>query len=467
MNDRKILNLSREAETGGDLGSVKRRLQDYAEVGLRLFSQRIIIYTSAIVLAGAYYNWVLAAVFYALVGLGELYDLYVFRSIINRQTWEQTDVRRAMFGIYSGTIFSSVTISLFAISFALQQSHESGHFMPMFMLISASIFATMNNHQFLRVLVIRLAIYVSAIIFIPVNAVWFASAPLLSEVWLNLFTVVFVLGFLVELARNFLFVYSRSLQNLQDLEEEHERTKAAYKAKTEFLSTVSHELRTPITSIKGPLEIINSGALGEVPEKMRQPLEIAGRNTLRLASLVDDLLLLQSSDAGKLNYDFETLDIGKLVLDATERFMPYAESMDVKVKLNVDPDKFWVRCDEKRIDQVITNLLSNAAKFSDKRGEIFVSIDLIDGLVRISVADKGVGIPDGTNGKIFDAFSQVDSSDTRKFQGTGLGLHISKRIVEAHGGHIDYVSKIGKGSTFFVELQDARGPAPLAPEHVP
>ena len=453
-----IHNLFREADTVSDLRSMRRRLRDYAKVGLQLFSQRIVIYTAAIVLAGAYYNWAMAAVFYALVWLCELYDVFVFRSIINRRTWEQTDVRRAMIGIYSGTILSSIVISLFAIFFALEQTPGTGHFMPMFMLVSASIFAAMNNHHFLPVLATRLAIYVSAIVFIPVNDVWLTSAPLSSEVWLHLFTVVFVLGFLVELARNFLVAYSRSLENLQDLEDEHERTKAAYKAKTEFLSTVSHELRTPITSIKGPLEIINSGALGKVPENMRLPLEIAGRNTLRLASLVEDLLLLQRSDAGKLDYNFETFDIGKLVLDSVERFMPYAESMDIGIRSNVVPGKLWVRCDEKRMDQVITNLLSNAVKFSEKQSEVIVSIDLVDELVRISIVDKGIGIPDGIDDKIFDAFTQLDSADTRNFQGTGLGLHISKRIVEAHGGHIGYFSKIGVGSTFFIELKNTAGP---------
>jgi signal transduction histidine kinase len=426
---------------------------DYAKVGLDLFFQRIVIYSAAMVLAGAYYSWVIAFAFYAFVLVCELYDTYVFRKIIGRQVWEQADVRRAMIEVCVGTILSSAAISLFAISFALQQSPESGHFMPVFMLVSASIFAAMNNHHFLHILVIRLLIYVLAIIAIPVYDVWSTFAPISSEVWLHLFTVLFVLGFLFELARSFLAGYSKSLQSRLDLEREHEQTKAAYKAKTEFLSTVSHELRTPLTSIKGPLAFINSGALGKVPEKMRLPLEIAGRNAKRLEDLVEDLLLLQRADAGKLDLNFERTDLGGLVLEAVERFQPYADAMKVEIQLNVVPQEFWVRCDKKLIAQVITNLLSNAVKFSVDSNEIFVSITEWEGKVRVSVRDEGIGIADGAYEKIFEAFGQVDSSDTRKFQGSGLGLNISKRIIDAHEGNINYVSALGQGSTFFLELE--------------
>jgi signal transduction histidine kinase len=364
-----------------------------------------------------------------------------------------------MFKIYVGTIFSSIAISLFAIAFALQQNPETGHFMPMFMLVSASIFATMNNHHFLPVLATRLAIYVSAILFIPIHALFITSAPLNSDVWLHFFTVIFVLGFLVELAREFIANYNHSLKIRLDLEREHQQTKAAYIAKTEFLGTVSHELRTPLTSIKGGLELINSGALGELPEKMSRPLEIAVNNTRKLATLVDDLLLLQSAESaesGKLSFKFESNDIDELVAQTVERFMPFAESAKVAIRVESQQDGSLVKCDAKRIEQVITNLLSNAAKFSHEQGDITISIEKMGESFRVSVADNGIGIPEGAEAIIFEAFGQLDSSDTRKFQGTGLGLNISKRIVEAHGGQIGYTSILGEGSTFFFDLQGAR-----------
>jgi signal transduction histidine kinase len=439
-----------------DLRSTRRRIRDYAIVGLKLFVQRIVIYTAAILLAGAYYDWVTAAFFYVLVLIGEAYDFFVFRNILARRTWIQADIRRSMVKIYVGTIFSSTAISLFAISFASQQSPETGHFMPMFMLVSASIFATMNNHHFLPVLATRLTIYVSAILFVPIYDLWITSAPLQSEVWLHFFTVIFVLGFLLELARGFISSYNHRLKVRLDLEREHQKTKAAYIAKSEFLATVSHELRTPLTSIKGGLEMINSGALGELPEKMSRPLEIAVKNTRKLASLVDDLLLLQSAESGKLSFKFESVDIDELVAQTVERFMPFAESAKVAITVESKQDGSLVKCDAKRLEQVITNLLSNAAKFSNEQGDITISIKKMGESVRVSVADNGIGIPDGSDAKIFEEFGQLDSSDTRKFQGTGLGLNISKRIVEAHGGQIGYTSILGEGSTFFFDLQGAR-----------
>jgi signal transduction histidine kinase len=311
----------------------------------------------------------------------------------------------------------------------------------------------MNNHHFMPVLATRLAIYVSAILFIPINDLRLTSAPLNSEVWLHFFTVIFVLGFLFELAREFISGYNRRLKARLDLEREHQQTKAAYIAKTEFLATVSHELRTPLTSIKGGLEMINSGALGELPKKMSRPLEIAVKNTRKLASLVDDLLLLQSAESGKLSLKFESIDIGELVAETVEHFMPYAESAKVAIRVASKQNGSLVRCDANRIEQVITNLLSNAAKFSNVQGDITISIENMGENIRVLVADNGIGIPNGSEAKIFEEFGQLDSSDTRKFQGTGLGLNISKRIVEAHGGQIGYTSKLGEGSTFFFDLQ--------------
>ncbi|MCV2894233.1 sensor histidine kinase [Lentibacter sp. XHP0401] len=435
-----------------DLKPIRRRIRDYAKVGLQLYAQRLLIYTAATCLAGAYYNWVIAGTFYVLVMICEVYDACVFRSIIARRKWGIDDIRSSMRKIYIGTFFSSVAIALFAISFALQQHAESGHFMPMFILVSASIFATMNNHHFLPVLAVRLTIYVAAIIFIPTYNLWTLKPPLSSELWLNFFTVLFVLGFLFELARNFLAGYSASQQSRLLLEAEHEKTKAAYIAKTQFLSTVSHELRTPLTSIKGGLDLANSGALGDIPEKMRKPLEIASRNTHRLANLVDDLLLLQRAESGKLDLSLETIDIGDLVAETVDRFQPFAKSAGVKINTDVKRNKFWVRCDARRIEQVVTNLLSNAAKFSDEQDEIYVTLEGRGNYVRILVADRGIGIAEGSHSKIFEEFGQIDSSDTRSFGGTGLGLNISKRILEAHGAKIDFTSVLGEGSTFYVEF---------------
>jgi len=424
-----------------------------------LFVQRIVIYSAAIFLAGVYYDWRVALTFFGLVLAAEAYDDIVFRKILRHRNWDRAAVRRSMRAVYAGTVISATVIALFCISVSVLQGTENGHFMPLFMLFSAAVFAAINNHHFLPVLALRLGIYVAAILFIPIRDLLIEKPPLASELWLHFFTVIFVLGFIIECSRSFLVGYTAYLRSRRELEEEHERTKIAYRAKTQFLSTVSHELRTPLTSIKGSLEIINTGVLGEVPEKMRKPFDIATRNAIRLADLVNDLLLLQKAEAGKIDFYFGVRDVGALVRESLDRFRPYADSKKVTVASDIATGEYWARVDKMRLDQVVTNLLSNAAKFSSENGEVRVSVTRQNGNIRIAVADDGIGIAEESRAKIFEEFGQVDSSSKRKFEGTGLGLNISRRIVEAHEGRIDFTSKLGSGSTFFVDLPEEDAPA--------
>ncbi len=433
----------------------RHRLRDYAQIGQKLFVQRILIYTAAILLTGFYYDWGAAAFYFGAVGLCELYDFTVFRRILKRKTLTPRMFRRDMVRIYVGTFFSALTISMFCVSIAWLQGLGGGHFFPLFMLVSASIFAAMNNHHFLPVLALRLIIYVAAILYIPIRDVVIVNPPLSSEMWMSLFTVLFVLGFIVELARNFLTSYSEQLASRVELENEHKRALMAVDAKTRFLATVSHELRTPLTSIKGALDMINSGVVGEAPARMQRLLEMAGRNSDRLGDLVGDLLFLQSSDSGHLVLNTERLDLGQLAHEAVEQTLPYAQRAGVTIHVDATPNAYWIDGDKKRIEQVLLNLLSNAAKFSNAGGDVRVSIDTHDDQVRLHVKDDGIGIPKGTEVQVFEEFFQIDSQDDRQFEGSGLGLSISKRIIEAHGGQITYESELGVGTTFSITFAAA------------
>lgn len=433
--------------------SILKRLRDYALIGQELFVQRAVIYVAAVGLAGFYYNPYVALFFFGAIILCEVYDLLLFRHVLATGQARTIKPRKMLHQIYASTFLSAVTISLFCVAIAVQQGTDNGHFLPLFLLVSASIFATMNNHQFIPVLCMRLAIYVTAILFIAIRDVWILQPPLESETWLNLFTVLFVLGFIVELARTFLKGYSVLLKNQLALEIENKNALAASEAKTRFLSTVSHELRTPLTSIKGALDLIHAGSTGEVPEKMARLLGIARSNSNRLIDLVGDLLLLQSSEAGKFTLNLSPVDLGSVVTGAIDNFQPYAKTLSVDVEAEIPEDQFFVKGDGKRLGQVITNLLSNAAKFSDTGGTVRVTLIREDENLVLSVADQGIGIPDGHERQIFEEFGQIDSSDQRKFQGTGLGLSISKRIVEGHGGRICYDSELGIGTTFKVTLK--------------
>jgi len=228
--------------------------------------------------------------------------------------------------------------------------------------------------------------------------------------------------------------------------------KEADRVKAEFVSTVSHELRTPLTSIKGSLGLVRSGAIGEVPEKLRSMIDIAYQNSGRLVLLINDILDMEKIKAGKMDYVMETIDVASLVDEAIEANKGYGDEHKVTFVKGAFDTNAQIHGDKGRLIQVLSNLMSNAAKFSPDGERVEMSIVQNDKTVRVAVKDNGPGIPDNFRKTIFQKFSQADSSDTRKKGGTGLGLTITKVIVEQHGGTLGFDSKTGEGSTFFFDL---------------
>jgi PAS domain S-box-containing protein len=222
--------------------------------------------------------------------------------------------------------------------------------------------------------------------------------------------------------------------------------------KNEFVSTVSHELRTPLTSIAGALGLINGGALGEVPAQMGEMLRIAQSNSQRLSGLINDLLDMDKLVAGKMTLELHRLKLWPLLATAVEQNQPYATQHSVTLHLKPPPLDVEVRVDRQRFDQVMANLLSNAAKFSAPGADVEVSAALAETRVRISVRDFGMGIPEAFRARIFGKFSQADATDTRQKGGTGLGLAITKELIERMAGAIGFESVEGQGTVFWVEL---------------
>ncbi len=431
---------------------LKRQLADYTDCINNLIWQRQAIFFAATMLAAAYYDMSKALLCYAAVLITELLDLVLARKL---EQWEGSDSRTArqfLLTVMANTALSAGGISLFVVTVALQQG-DTGHFTPLFFLFAAALFAAMNNHQLVPALVLRLAIYGATFVFIAFLDIWRYNPPLASEAWLHVFTTGFVMYFIIDCSFVFLKMYRDRLQQLEELRKEHVRALAAYKLKSEFVSTVSHELRTPLTSIKGSLDLMSSGALGPIPEQMAPIAEIATKNSARLADLINDILDLQKFEAGEMMYNFRPLELGQLVREAVEASNGFAESLEIDLiaELPEGPEVF-VNGDEARLMQVMGNIISNALKFSDDGGAVKVGYRTLGNKVRIWVEDKGIGIPEDSRQKVFDQFTQIDGSDQRRAGGTGLGMNISKQIVEQHGGRIDYVSQLGEGTTFFVEL---------------
>lgn len=221
------------------------------------------------------------------------------------------------------------------------------------------------------------------------------------------------------------------------------------KMKNEFVSTVSHELRTPLTSIKGSLGLVTSGIFGAFPEKANELLNIANSNCSRLTNLINDILDLEKIKAGKMEFKYEELEINSILEHSIVLNQAYADQFGMKIKMIKFTDEAFISADKNRLLQVISNLFSNAVKFSKLGDEVTIMSENINGKIKVSFIDKGIGIPEDSKHKIFSSFSQVDSSDSRSKGGSGLGLSICKLIIEKMGGEIAFDSVAGEGSTFF------------------
>ena len=255
---------------------------------------------------------------------------------------------------------------------------------------------------------------------------------------------------------------SQLQQRIRSVLDEHSATRTQLeeqrrleRLKDEFISIVSHELRTPLTSIHGSLGLVSEGRAGELPPKAAQLVDIAYRNSQRLVRLATDLLDLQKIESGSLAFDLRSHDLAGLLEAAVEANQPYGARFEVALVLGDMPCDACVLVDADRIMQVLTNLLSNAAKFSPPHARVTLGAERRGAEVRVRVTDRGPGIPRDFRDRIFQRFAQADSSTTRQREGTGLGLSISKAIVEHLGGRIGFESQEGAGTTFFIDLPEA------------
>ena len=227
--------------------------------------------------------------------------------------------------------------------------------------------------------------------------------------------------------------------------------------KSGFVSTVSHELRTPLTSISGSLGLLAGGIAGVLPAKAARLIDIAKFNCERLVRLINDILDLERAESGRLELRLAAQRLKPIVQHAIDANRAYAQNFGATIELAADSDDANVLVDHDRLVQVLTNILSNAAKFSPRGGAVSVEVRAAADSVRVSVRDRGPGIAPEFSPRIFQRFAQADSSDSRAKGGTGLGLSIAKTIMERLGGTIGFDSTQGEGATFYITL-------PMRPE---
>lgn len=238
------------------------------------------------------------------------------------------------------------------------------------------------------------------------------------------------------------------IAQIQDISE----LKAVERMKGDFIASVSHELRTPLTSIKGALGIVTGTMREALPGKAEHLLTIAQKNCDRLIQLVNDILDMEKLASEQTSFSFSTASLVECLSDVVSACQPFAQQFDVTLTIHPDTEALKARVDVNRLNQVITNLVSNAVKYSPRGGEVRAAVRRDGNAAVISVTDNGDGIPEAYRSRLFRPFSQIDMSSTRKVGGTGLGLSISRQIVDRMGGQIDFVSEPGVETTFSVTL---------------
>jgi PAS domain S-box-containing protein len=225
-----------------------------------------------------------------------------------------------------------------------------------------------------------------------------------------------------------------------------------------FFSVASHEIRTPLTNISLSLELIARGEAGPIPSRVKDMIDIARHGAMRLTRLVNEILVIQRLNAGKIVIYQEPLELLPLVEEAIESNSAYAAQFNVRYILTSSVSSVRVKADSDRLMQVLNNLLSNAGKFSPANDVVEISVSRHDGWVRVCVSDHGPGIPKYFRGRVFDAFAQARPSleGDRHKDSAGLGLVIAKTIIEKLGGQIGFVSKPHVVTTFYFELPECR-----------
>ena len=231
--------------------------------------------------------------------------------------------------------------------------------------------------------------------------------------------------------------------------------------KMDTMARVSHELRTPLTSIKGALRLIQSGVAGKLTPELQGMIDIAARNSDRLLLMVDDILILEKMNANKAKFEMQKTNLKAFLQDAVSINQGFGDELGVRFVMDDVPGQPIISGNSDRLMQVMTNLMSNAAKYSPKGADVRVGIEDKDDNWRVYVTDFGPGVPESARATIFDSFTQFAAADGTTRSGTGLGLQICRKIVDLHDGRISFRSEPGKQTTFYFDLPKLSTPPDL------
>ncbi len=266
-----------------------------------------------------------------------------------------------------------------------------------------------------------------------------------------------ILGELEEKREELERLNTRLEESNRELNEANAKLRELSEMKEEFLALTTHDLRSPLTVISGVISFFTSGRLGDLSPEQKNMVSMMERNTQSLIELVNDLLDASKIESGTMRLDLAAVELGGLVGELRENMGPLARDKELALEESLPADLPPLRADRTKLRRVLVNLVSNAIKFTPKGGRVVLSAENEGARVRVSVTDTGVGIAPDDLDRLFDKYEQARSRATRSEKGTGLGLYITRQIVELHGGEISVRSELGRGSTFSFTVPVADG----------
>jgi signal transduction histidine kinase len=263
----------------------------------------------------------------------------------------------------------------------------------------------------------------------------------------------------IDLLRTFATQSALAIQNarlFREIEDKSRQLEVASQHKSEFLANMSHELRTPLNAIIGFSEVLTERMFGDLNEKQQEYLKDIYASGTHLLSLINDILDLSKIEAGRMELELTDFDLPTAIDNALILVRERAGRRGIALEHSVDERLGEIRGDERKVKQVLLNLLSNALKFTPEGGRVEVRAGMVDGMAEIAVTDTGVGIAPEDQEKVFEEFRQVGTVE-KKAEGTGLGLTLCRKFIELHGGRIWVKSQVGVGSTFTFTIPVRRG----------
>nr|MBU1328657.1 GAF domain-containing sensor histidine kinase [Candidatus Omnitrophota bacterium] len=244
----------------------------------------------------------------------------------------------------------------------------------------------------------------------------------------------------------------RVTERTHELEKLNEELKKLNKMKSDFISSVSHELRTPLTSIKGYASILMTGKLGDVLPAQKERLEKIDKHSNSLVHLINNLLDIARIESGKVQMEMKDISIKEMLDSIVDIITPQVKEKNISLKINSKIKFDRIKVDPSQMERVFLNLLSNAVKFTPEKGMVIIEIEEKNDAIQFSIEDTGIGIPSQDIPKVFQEFFRADNALDQKIKGSGLGLSLIKKIIEAHKGKIWFDSELGKGSKFTFTL---------------